>query len=167
VGFTSCKKDKDNNAPEYKGEMVKTQFSLNLPSKVGGMRKMPGATVQADGENFRGIESIRLIPYTVTLSGSNDTPVPHDASALTNMFTLTNIDGWSEDTGNKHAKVYNDVQIPVGTNAFLFYGKAMTLQPAKTSQQMQVMIMQQKMLSATNMATCRRATLLILSCLTM
>ena len=124
VGFTSCKKDKDNNAPEYKGEMVKTQFSLNLPSKVGGMRKMPGATVQADGEDFRGIEGIRLIPYTVTLSGSNDTPVPHDASALTNMFTLTNIDGWSDDTGNKHAKVYNDVQIPIGTNAFLFYGKA-------------------------------------------
>lgn len=68
--FTACKKDKVSDelqqAPQsgsYNGEVVKTEFSIAMPSQLGPKR-MPSTTVQNAGmEEFQGMTGITLLPF--------------------------------------------------------------------------------------------------------
>ena len=130
TAFTSCSSDESVPVnPTFDGESVKTQFTIALPGNVAQTR-MTAATVQQAQTiaSFRGMQNIVIMPYAhatdrttrlggnITL-GANKMLVPtttNDANAIPTGQLL--------DKNN--AVLYNDVTIPVGTSAFLFYGKA-------------------------------------------
>lgn len=132
AGFTSCKQ---NNSPEgpgnYNGEVVKTQFTISIPdvkndqtAEAPDVKRMPAANVQAQSTPvFTGMDNIRLLPFNVSTD-----KVASTAVRLGNIINLSDYKGAS--TGDIPAdglgsvdnyKVYSDVQIPLGTNHFLFY----------------------------------------------
>ena len=128
VGFTSC--EQKNNSPEidpitgnYNGEVVKTEFMINIAENIAGtpdaVRHMPSATVQQkqDRPSFRGMDKIVLIPFDAnfdTRLGKNILLAP--------IATASGTDYGQLNAANNI--IYEDVAIPIGTKRFLFYGKA-------------------------------------------
>lgn len=117
AGMTGCSEDEPNVNPT-EGETVKTSFAISLPYQFG--TRMSGDNVQANG-NFLGMQNIRMFPLTT--AGA-------DNVALSRMIALGNIaaDGLTNQT-----KVYNDVQVDVKTNNFLFYALAGSTAPSTTT----------------------------------
>ena len=127
LAFTSCKKDK--NAPENvttgTNEVVKTQFSISIPttggSKAKGPRHMQGTKVQLTTGDFttNGITNIYLYPYATT-----GVIQPSDAK-IGSVIDLTELTPEALTSGaNENARKYSNVAIPVGTASFLFYAKS-------------------------------------------
>ena len=128
VSFSACSSDDElaDVNPTYDGESVKTQFTISVP-RAAKSGRMTGTNVQHDGENFRGMENIKLYPFKtaspgtlVDAVGSYDVAVkridlPFIASGTTDENSASNKIG---------AKMYTNVSIPVHTNAFLLYGEA-------------------------------------------
>lgn len=113
VGFTACSSEDDLTAqqnPTFDGESVKTQFAINIPYGGRGTRMSETAT-QGDNSTFNGMQSIYLIPLTD--AGS-------DGSTFTSIIPLPAFTGFED--GSSNYKLYNDVNVPVGTTHFLFYG---------------------------------------------
>ncbi len=130
LGLASCSSNDEAEVnPTFDGQNVKTQFTISLPGNVAKTR-MAGKTVQVaeDIATFRGMSNIVIIPFSHTTDraarlGDNITlaagtmQVPaatNDANAIPAGKLLA----------NNNAVLYNEVSIPVGTSAFLFYGKA-------------------------------------------
>lgn len=114
VGFTACSSEDDLTAqqnPTFDGESVKTQFAINIPYGGKGTRMSVGAT-QGDNTTFNGMQSIYLIPSVGAIDENTD--------IFTSVIPLSNFDKF--ETGSTNYKLYNDVNIPVGTTHFLFYG---------------------------------------------
>ena len=130
--LSSCSSSDDiaDNPGNTTGEAVKTSFTLSvgLPggssSNAKPSTRMTDATAQAQTTPvFRGMDNMTLIPFAgvstsvasgATRLGSNIT-LPN---AVANSLTSSQI----TKTGNAH--VYSDVSVPLTTNAFLFYAKA-------------------------------------------
>lgn len=117
AGMTGCSEDEPNVNPT-EGETVKTSFAISLPYQFD--TRMSGDNVQANG-NFLGMQNIRMFPLTT--AGA-------DNVALSRMIALGNIaaNGLTDQT-----KVYNDVQVDVNTNNFLFYALAGSTAPSTTT----------------------------------
>ena len=129
LGLASCSSnDETNENPTFDGKAVKTTFSISLPGVA--KTRMAGSTVQV-AENkatFRGMSDIVIIPFSHTTNraarlgenitlGANKMVVPTTTNAANAIPNGQLLD-------NNNAVLYNDVSIPVGTSAFLFYGKA-------------------------------------------
>ena len=115
--FTACSSDEvipENVNPTFDGESVKTQFAISIPA-AGPKKKMTGDNTQQSGTTFLGMQNIRLIPYNNTAWGS--------AQALDKILALEDISNGNVSS-NETQKIYTDVDIPVGTDRFLFYGVA-------------------------------------------
>ena len=115
TGFTACSSGDETVAdpnPTFDGNSVKTQFTISLPENI--KMRMASATVQESG--FRGIDQIKLVPYTSTSA------IAAGSSANAPLIALSSISAFDNETS--HSKVYADVALAVGTNHFLFYGKA-------------------------------------------
>lgn len=115
--FTACSSDEvvqENVNPTFDGESVKTQFAISIPA-AGPKKKMTGDNTQQSGTTFLGMQNIRLIPYNSTAWES--------AQTLDKILALENI-GSGNVSSNESQKIYTDVDIPVGTDRFLFYGVA-------------------------------------------
>lgn len=134
LGFSACSSSDDavtdgGLTPQATGEAVKTQFSISLPSQIGGMR-MAGSTVQeganTDLTKFRGMSDIVLIPYLHATDRSNrfGANITFTSMIKPNTATVSNSIPAGELLEGSTAVLYNDVTIPVGTSGFLFYGKA-------------------------------------------
>ena len=135
--FLSSCSSSDDAASEtptpYTGEAVKTSFTLSvgLPKGNGSNgakaftgTRMTDAVAQAQTTpEFRGMDNMTLIPFAGV-----STSVASDATRLGNNISLPNAVANSltssqiTKTGNAH--VYSDVSVPLTTNAFLFYAKA-------------------------------------------
>lgn len=118
IVLTSCKKDQ--NEPQKQNEVVKTEFSIELPNQVkAGPNRMPSTTVQKDGRSqFQGMTSIFLVPFVKQsdiVSGDN---------RLGNNIHLGDIADASALGTVSNAKVYTNVSIPLTTASFLFYAKS-------------------------------------------
>ena len=127
--FTSCSNEDDmgNVNPTYDGESVKTQFAINIPAAGKADTRLADNIVQSDGAtDFRGMSNIRLVPFIQTSTTVQDGKPLTGADVVTyNPILLSTIDGVTAvGTTNDNYKVYSNVDIPVGTNAFLFYGEA-------------------------------------------
>ena len=121
--FTACSSGRDaedstNVVYNEEGKAgVMPEFVISLPRNVVGGTRMEGDIVQKleTSEQFRGIDNIRLIPF----SG-----VPGSASTkLADIISLSSINAL-EKPGSVNYKVYADQFVPIGTKYFLFYGKA-------------------------------------------
>ncbi len=123
VAFTSCSSDDEvagDGGTGATGEVVKTQFAINIPYGNGSTR-MSDETVQ-DNKPFRGMQNIYLIPLTA--AGS-------ESSAFTNVIPLKTFSDF--DGSSSNYKLYNDVNVPVGTTNFLFYGIGGTTIPSNAT----------------------------------
>ena len=123
AGFTSCNQKNGPEDPKtgnYNGEVVKTEFLINIAENAAGKPDkyyMPGTTVQTaqTRESFRGMDKIVLIPYA------------HDDvdERMGANITLSSIaSGTSTLHRGNNSTLYENVPIPIGTQNFLFYGKA-------------------------------------------
>lgn len=126
AGLVACSSDDVTDAPvnpTYDGKSVKTQFAINIATPSNGNTRMSAANTQNNNGNFLGMENIYLVPLIESAS-----TVPSGSSTVTKVIPLDGVTNTS-NIGNSEAlsssqssTVYNDVNIPIGTNNFLFYG---------------------------------------------
>lgn len=113
IGFVACSSDEEAPAnPTSNGETVKTAFTISFPNAI--QTRMGATEVQQSG-NFRGLDDFYLVPFGTAISAGTETK-------LGSIITLSSFNAF--DFGSANAKVYSDKTVPVGTNHFLFYAKA-------------------------------------------
>ena len=125
TAFTACSSENEPSAevnPTFNGSTVKAQFALNLPYAATGTRMTENATQQKD--HFRGMSSMTLLPFA-------ETDVNGEQTSTSAMLLGTNTNAFDTDGAGQGRYVYRDIEIPVGTQNFVFYGKA-TGTPAST-----------------------------------
>lgn len=118
IVLTSCKKDQ--NEPQKQNEVVKTEFSIELPSQVAsGPHRMPSTTVQKGGRSeFQGMTDIFLVPFV------KQSAIISTDTRLGNNIHLGDIADATALGTVSNAKVYTNVSIPLTTASFLFYAKS-------------------------------------------
>lgn len=121
AGLTGCSNESvvEEQAPvnpTYNGESVKTQFAINIPY-ANPSKRMTGNNTQQSGQNFLGMSNIRLIPY------ASGTSWDGTISKILALGDIANSSSISTTSPHETQKTYNDVEIPVGTTNFLFYGE--------------------------------------------
>lgn len=130
LGFTACSSDDGMDSgnetinPNYdaKTGLVKSQFVLNIASKAQSTRST-GTTVQAGGENFRGIDNTLLFAYKTSGKGFVDATFAGAAAANRyDLGTVAAAGSLDNDGSNSHRIL--ELAMPTGTDAMLFYGKA-------------------------------------------
>ena len=123
AGMVSCSSDsiEPTSGPGVTGQVVKTQFAINIPyggnSSTNQAKKVTRMTdeMTQQSNNFRGISDIVLL----TFSGDPSTAGNTEATRIIEIGTDAN--AYAQ---NKYSKLYRDIEIPVGTNHMLFYGRA-------------------------------------------
>lgn len=125
AGFTACSSEDTFSGGSFSGESVKTQFAINVPAVGKSDARMGEDIVQGQSDVvFRGMSNIRLVPFKLGSNPSTATePLTGSESLYYNAIELGAI-GSSDLTSTAKYKVYNDVELPIGVNAFLFYGEA-------------------------------------------
>lgn len=125
MGMTSCSNEEitpDNVNPTYNGESVKTQFAINIPAAGKKNTRLAQDIVQGQADpQFRGIDNISLIPFTITPAAGET------GGTIINLGAIQPGE-LGKGTG---AKVYYDVDLATGVNNFLFYGEAIEATGAK------------------------------------
>lgn len=131
LAAAACQREQVGDSPTpVKGEEVTTQFVLNVTSAP--QTKMTADAVQQN-HNFRGIKNGVIYTYA---TGTN--LVLSSAATATKTFNFPSFfaEGGIDNTGNNNQNDENgtastaskrvlQLSIPVGTDAVLFYGKAM------------------------------------------
>lgn len=123
AGMTSCSSDsiEPTGGSGVTGQVVKTQFAINIPyggnSSTNQAKKVTRMTdeMTQQSNNFRGISDIVLL----TFSGDPSTAGNTEATRIIEIGTDAN--AYAQD---EYSKLYRDIEIPVGTNHMLFYGRA-------------------------------------------
>ena len=114
--------------PTYDGHTVKTQFAISIPRSEANKRMTAGHTQNSN--DFLGMEDIRLIPLATAYDGEIGNASQCYLDYMISLDDIDPTDGEDWTTGtttNGHdagRKIYTDVNIPTGTNTFLFYGQA-------------------------------------------
>ena len=130
VGISSCSSSDEATAdvnPTYDPATgtVTAQFVLNIASdtKSNNSTRSSATTVQADGENFRGIDNTQLFAFKT--SGKRFVDATSAAAAAANRYDLGVVaaaGSLDNDGSNSHRIL--ELAMPTGTDAMLFYGKA-------------------------------------------
>lgn len=123
AGMVSCSSDsiEPTGGSGVTGQVVKTQFAINIPyggnSSTNQAKKVTRMTdeMTQQSNNFRGISDIVLL----TFSGDPSTAGNTEATRIIEIGTDAN--AYAQ---KKYSKLYRDIEIPVGTNHMLFYGRA-------------------------------------------
>ncbi len=119
--FTACSNEEEVvQTPQLTGETVKTQFALSLPTTVRNAR-MTEDNTQADNL-FNGMQNLRLYGFASTTAGL----VSEDDDFSSFVYKPTSALSALETHSSKY---YDDVEVPVGINNFLFYGKQTNATP--------------------------------------
>lgn len=124
AGMVSCSSDsiEPTSGPGATGQVVKTQFAINIPyggnsstNQAKKVTRMTDEMTQQSGKPFRGISDIVLL----TFSGNPETAGTINADKPISIGTDGN--AYSQDT---YRRLYRDIEIPVGTSHMIFYGRA-------------------------------------------
>ena len=132
AGFVACSSSDDVTDapvnPTYDGKSVKTQFAINIATPVTGnpLTRMSDVNTQngtSRTNSFLGMYNIKLIPSAVgpTVTVANPSYSVATDVAISKIISLKDL-GTSDITSNNSSKIYTDVNIPVGTQNFIFYG---------------------------------------------
>ena len=129
AGLTACSSSDDVTDapvnPTYDGKSVKTQFAINIATPGSKIQtRMTSDNTQMSGSKFLGMQNIYLFP--LTLEGSNGPTSSTTVSSIIPLGSIAANNGTSDAMhidGTKDYKLYNDVNVAVGTNNFLFYGE--------------------------------------------
>ena len=127
LSLIACSSDdevavEDNPTYDAATGLVKSQFVLNIASKAQTTRS-GATTVQAGGENFRGIDNTLLFAFKTSGKGFVDATFAGAAAA--NRYDLGVVaaaNSLNNDGSNSHRIL--ELAMPTGTDAMLFYGKA-------------------------------------------
>lgn len=127
LSLIACSSDdevavEDNPTYDAATGLVKSQFVLNIASKAQTTRS-GATTVQAGGENFRGIDNTLLFAFKTDGKGFVD--ATSAAAAAANRYDLGVVaaaGSLDNDGSNSHRIL--ELAMPTGTDAMLFYGKA-------------------------------------------
>lgn len=128
VSFSACSSSDDViDNPNYNPETntVKTAITMNV-GHGGEQTRMASAVTQTNNQAFRGMFNVYIYPASVY----NETDwAPIIGSSTINAPVVTNntIEGI---TATASSKTYSNVQVPIATNNFLFYGRAGSTAPA-------------------------------------
>ncbi len=125
VSFSACSSEDDmvEDNPNYDAAtgLVKSQFVLNIANNT--QTRSGATTVQADGENFRGIDNALLFAYKTSGKGFVDaTLAAADAASRYDLGMVAAANSLNND-GEKSHRIL-ELAMPTGTDAMLFYGKA-------------------------------------------
>ena len=124
AGMVSCSSDsiEPTGGSGATGQVVKTQFAINIPyggnsstNQAKKVTRMTDEMTQQSGKPFRGISDIVLL----TFNGNPSTAGNTEATSIIDIGTDGN--AYAHD---EYSKLYRDIEIPVGTNHMLFYGRA-------------------------------------------
>lgn len=124
AGMVSCSSDsiEPTGGPGVTGQVVKTQFAINIPyggnsstNQAKKVTRMTDEMTQQSGKPFRGISDIVLL----TFNGNPETAGTINADKPISIGTDGN--AYSQDT---YRRLYRDIEIPVGTSHMIFYGRA-------------------------------------------
>lgn len=124
AGMVSCSSDsiEPTGGSGATGQVVKTQFAINIPyggnsstNQAKKVTRMTDEMTQQSGKPFRGISDIVLL----TFNGDPSTAGNTEATKIIEIGTDAN--AYAQD---ENRKLYRDIEIPVGTNHMLFYGRA-------------------------------------------
>ena len=124
AGMVSCSSDsiEPTSGPGATGQVVKTQFAINIPyggnsstNQAKKVTRMTDEMTQQSGKPFRGISDIVLL----TFNGNPSTAGNTEATRIIEIGTDANAYAQEENR-----KLYRDIEIPVGTSHMLFYGRA-------------------------------------------
>lgn len=124
AGMISCSSDsiEPTGGSGVGGQVVKTQFALNIPyggnsstNQAKKVTRMTDEMTQQSGKPFRGISDIVLL----TFSDNPETAGTINADKPISIGTDGN--AYSKDT---YRRLYRDIEIPVGTSHMIFYGRA-------------------------------------------
>ena len=132
AGFVACSSSDDVTDapvnPTYDGKSVKTQFAINIATPVSGKTstRMTGENTQ-NGNNgtnaFLGMNHILLMPFKSTdvLDVTKSNAERTSNTQIDQVIALGEIASSALST-NQSSKIYYDVNIPINTGKFLFYG---------------------------------------------
>ena len=133
AGFSSCSSDSADptGGTGVAGQVVKTQFYLNIPyagnGKGGNARvstRMTEHYTQND-KKFLGLSNMEMFSFTGT-PGTSDGEKPTSTAAI-NLGTSGNASSKDNVSGTDMTSwrsVYRDIAIPVGTKNIILYAKA-------------------------------------------
>ena len=123
----------DITNPNYDAStgLVKSQFVLNIASKA--QTRSGATTVQAGGENFRGIDNTFLFAFKTNGKGFVDATTAGAAAANRyDLGTVAAAGSLDNDGSNSHRIL--ELSMPTGTDAMLFYGKAIKASDADANE---------------------------------
>lgn len=124
AGMVSCSSDsiEPTGGSGVAGQVVKTQFAINIPyggnsstNQAKKVTRMTDEMTQQSGKPFRGISDIVLLTF------SDDPETAGTINADKPISIGTDGNAYSKDP---YRRLYRDIEIPVGTNHMLFYGRA-------------------------------------------
>ena len=127
AGFVACSSSDDVTDapvnPTYDGKSVKTQFAINIATPGSkNQTRMTSDNTQMSGSKFLGMQNIYLFP--LTLESSDGLTSSTNVSSIIPLGSIGSNNNYMHiDGSDKDYKVYNDVNVAVGTNNFLFYGE--------------------------------------------
>ena len=124
AGMVSCSSDsiEPTGGSGVAGQVVKTQFAINIPyggnsstNQAKKVTRMTDEMTQQRGKPFRGISDIVLLTF------SDDPETAGTINADKPISIGTDGNAYSKDP---YRRLYRDIEIPVGTNHMIFYGRA-------------------------------------------
>ena len=134
--LTSCTFHEVDINYETERGVVKTEFTISIPAKPSGTR-MSDEIVQASEAlaGFRGIQDIKLYSFKAKAETINGTTQIMGSSKIDLTGGTIAQQGASGTTANTIAKtealnpnnyshLYKDIEVPINTQAFMFYGEA-------------------------------------------
>lgn len=140
LSLTACSSDEvvnepvaveDNPSYDAATGLVKSQFVLNIASKA--QTRSGSTTVQAGGDNFRGIDNTLLFAFKT--SGKRFVDATIAGAAAANRYDLGTVaaaNSLDNDGSNSHRIL--ELAMPTGTDAMLFYGKAIKASDADANE---------------------------------
>lgn len=108
--------------------VVKTEFNISVPPQAG--TRMSDAVTQSAGTvaSFRGMQNVTMIPFATNGEiASTDIRLGNNLTLITTGAVpaiQTNNTIASLNTNGTNSQYYKDVEVPIGTRSFLFYGVA-------------------------------------------
>ena len=135
AGFTSCSSDSEDSldgGSGVAGQVVKTQFYLNIPyagNDEGGNARVSTRMTEHYTQNdkkFLGLDNMEMFSFTGK-PGTSDGEMSTSTAAL-KLGTSGNASSKKEDLSGVNVtswrSVYRDIAIPVGTKNIILYAKA-------------------------------------------
>ncbi|MBO6288366.1 MAG: hypothetical protein J6M94_07235, partial [Prevotella sp.] len=129
MALAACSSDDEAlTGEELTRGVVKTEFNISVPPQAG--TRMSDAVTQSAGTvaSFRGMQNVTMIPFATNGEiASTDIRLGNNLTLITTGAVpaiQTNNTIATLNTNGTNSQYYKDVEVPIGTRSFLFYGVA-------------------------------------------